>query len=142
MPTPSRALAARAATATLTLALAACTPAPTPADGPSSTAPSAATTGPTAASSTAAQLIVDIAIADGQVQPNGRKIDTTVGTTVVFNVTSDEEDEIHAHTSGDGYELEVKAGQPATGSVTLTSPGSFEVESHHLGKVIVILNAR
>ncbi len=61
---------------------------------------------------------------------------------MVLNVTSDEDDEIHAHTSGDGYELEVKAGVPASGSFTLTSPGSFEVESHHLGKVIVILNAR
>ena len=56
--------------------------------------------------------------------------------------SSDIDDEIHAHTGGDGYELEVKAGEPIAGSVTVTSPGSFEVESHHLEKVIVILNAR
>ena len=59
-----------------------------------------------------------------------------------MNVTSDEDDEIHAHTDGDGYELEVQAGKPAKGSFTIDSPGSFEVESHHLGKIIVILNAR
>jgi hypothetical protein len=57
-------------------------------------------------------------------------------------VTSDEDDEIHAHTPGDGYELEVSAGKKVTGSFTITSPGSYEVESHHLEKTIVILNAR
>jgi hypothetical protein len=60
----------------------------------------------------------------------------------VLNVTSDTDDEIHAHTGGDGYEMQVSAGKKATGSFTLTSPGSFEVESHHLEKTIVILNAR
>ena len=88
------------------------------------------------------ELTIDITIAGGKVDPNGKKIDVTVGTTVVFNVTSDMDDEIHAHTGGDGYELEVAAGKPTTGSVTVTSPGSFEVESHHLEKIIVILNAR
>ena len=34
------------------------------------------------------------------------------------------------------------AGKKVTGSFTITSPGSFEVESHHLEKTIVILNAR
>ena len=49
-------------------------------------------------------------------------------------MTSDEDDEIHAHTDGDGYELEVKAGKTAKGSFTIDSPGSYEVESHHLGR--------
>ena len=99
----------------------------------SSTSPTAEPTG---------ELTIDITIADGKVDPNGKKIDVAVGTTVVFKVLSDIDDEIHAHTGGDGYELEVKAGEPIAGAVTVTSPGSFEVESHHLGKVIVILNAR
>jgi hypothetical protein len=85
---------------------------------------------------------VDITVAGGQVTPNGEKLDVRVGQQVVLNVTSDEDDEIHAHTGGDGYELEVKAGVPATGTFTLDSAGSFEVESHHLEKVVVILNAR
>ena len=87
-------------------------------------------------------LTVDITIADGNVDPSGKKIDVPVGSTVVFKVSSDIDDEIHAHTGGDGYELEVEAGEPIAGAVTVTSPGSFEVESHHLEKVIVILNAR
>ena len=40
------------------------------------------------------------------------------------------------------HEIRIVAGEPIAGATTLTSPGSFEVESHHLGKVIVILNAR
>ncbi|GAB2574343.1 hypothetical protein GCM10009593_10710 [Microlunatus antarcticus] len=94
------------------------------------------------ASSTLAPLTVPITIAGGQVQPNGEKISASLGQQVVLVVTSDEADEIHAHTGGDGYELEVPANQPTTGSFTPTQPGSFEIESHHLGKVIVVLNVR
>jgi hypothetical protein len=57
-------------------------------------------------------------------------------------VTSDIDDEIHAHIGGAGYELQVKAGKPAKGELTVDSPGSFEVEDHHLEKITVILNAR
>jgi hypothetical protein len=64
-----------------------------------------------------------------------------VGQKVILNVTSDTDDEVHAHTGGPGYELQVKAGTPAKGEFTIDSPGSFEVESHHLEKIIVILNA-
>jgi len=85
-------------------------------------------------------LTIPITLAGGQVQPNGEKITASLGQQVVLVVTSDEADEIHAHTGGDGYELEVPANQPTTGSFTPTEPGSFEIESHHLGKVIVILN--
>ena len=92
------------------------------------------------ASSTAAPLTIPITIAGGQVQPNGQKISAALGQKIVLQVTSDEADEIHAHTGGDGYELEVPANQPTTGEFTPTQPGSFEIESHHLEKVIVILN--
>jgi hypothetical protein len=61
---------------------------------------------------------------------------------VILNVISDTDDEIHAHIGGAGYEMQVQAGSPAKGSFTIDSPGSFEVESHHLEKIIVILNAR
>jgi len=98
------------------------------------TAPSAS------ASSTLAPLTIPITIAGGQVTPNGEKISAALGQQVVLQVTSDETDEIHAHIGGDGYELEVPAGTPTTGEFTPSQPGSFEVESHHLGKVVVVLN--
>jgi hypothetical protein len=138
----------------LCLALSGCTSAPagtaTPAATPEITSasptaspPSSATaTGPETSSQPANEVTIDITIADGQVKPNGAKMQVEVGRRVVLNVTSDQHDEIHAHTSGDGFSLEVPAGRKVTGSFTLTSPGSYEVESHHLEKTIVILNAR
>jgi hypothetical protein len=126
-----------AAGAVVALTLAGCTSAPT---GPGTATPSAAASG--SASPSGQVLTLTITIRGGKVTPNGEKIDARVGQQVVMNVTSDIDDEVHAHTGGDGYELDVPAGKPTTGTFTLTSPGSFEVESHHLGKVIVILNAR
>jgi hypothetical protein len=87
-------------------------------------------------------LTINIVISKGKTTPSGEKINVRVGQQVILNVTSDPDDEIHAHTGGDGYELPVRAGTPAKGSFTLDSAGSFEVESHHLEKIIVILNAR
>jgi hypothetical protein len=87
-------------------------------------------------------VTIDITIAAGQVSPNGEKIKVELGQTIVLNVISDEPDEIHAHTEGDGYELEVPAGKKVTGEFAINGPGSYEVESHHLEKTIVILNAR
>jgi hypothetical protein len=87
-------------------------------------------------------MTIDITIANGKTTPSGEKINVPVGEKVILNVTSDTDDEVHAHIGGPGYELEVKAGTPAKGEFTIDSPGSFEVESHHLEKIIVILNAR
>jgi hypothetical protein len=87
-------------------------------------------------------LTINIEIAGGETVPNGEKINVGVGQKVILNVTSDTDDEIHAHLGEKDYELAVRAGSAAKGSFTLDSPGSFEVESHHLEKTIVILNAR
>ena len=115
------------------------TPAPSPvASSPAASSPAA----PSTSSSPATDAVsIDISISNGRVNPNGSKIDVKRGQTVVLNVTSDQDDEIHVHTS-DGYELEVKAGKPAQGEFVVTEPGRFEIESHHLEKIIVILNVR
>lgn len=98
---------------------------------------------PSAAEATAPdEVTIEVTIADGKVDPNGKKLDVEVGQRIVLFVTSDEDDEVHAHNGGDGYELEVEAGTKVRGEFTLDTPGSYEVESHHLGKTIVILNAR
>jgi heme/copper-type cytochrome/quinol oxidase subunit 2 len=104
---------------------------------------SAGTPDPTPSADAADRVVVDITIAAGKVTPNGEKVDVAVGQEVELNVTSDTDDEIHAHTDdAAGYGLEVKAGVPATGRFAVASAGSFEVESHHLEKIIVILNVR
>lgn len=129
------AAAAAAAVATLGL-MTACGSATSAGTAPGSSASSAA------ASGSVAPLTIPITIAGGQVRPNGTKITAALGQQVVLQVTSDEADEIHAHTGGDGYELKVPAGKPTSGSFVISDPGSFEIESHHLEKTIVILNAR
>ena len=136
-----RAAALLAVTVGLCLALGACTTSPTgEATAPSSAAVSSAPASGSAATPSA--LTINIRIANGKVDPNGKKIDASVGQEVILQVTSDMDDEIHAHTGGAGYEMEVKANEPTTGTFTLPGPGSFEVESHHLEKIIVILNVR
>jgi hypothetical protein len=145
-PSASRRHGRRAAALLAALALGstltACTSTAEPAAPEASTSAGTSSSAPSPSSAADAALRIDITIAGGDVTPNGQKLDVAVGQEVVLNVTSDEDDGIHAHTGGDGYELAVRAGEPATGSFTLTSAGSFEVESHHLEKVIVILNAR
>ncbi|MCW2811549.1 MAG: uncharacterized protein JWP61_2007 [Friedmanniella sp.] len=155
---PTRATVALGALV-LGLAVAGCTASPSGGSSTAPAAPSVSASGqitpgatatpastpagtPTASAAPAAAITLDITLADGQVSPNGKKLDVKVGDTVALSVTSDAADEIHAHTGGDGYELPVRAGQTTTGSFTITEPGSIEVESHKLGKTIVILNAR
>lgn len=120
----------------------ACTDAQTPPASP----PSAAANTPSGHANTTAQdrdaVTISIVIKDGNVSPNGDKMSIRKGDTIALLVTSDSDDEIHAHTGEDGYELEVRAGIPATGEFVAVETGSFEVESHRLEKTIVILNVR
>jgi hypothetical protein len=51
----------------------------------------------------------------------GEKINVPVGQKVILNVTSDTDDEVHAHTGGPGYELQVEAGTPAKASSPSTA---------------------
>jgi heme/copper-type cytochrome/quinol oxidase subunit 2 len=133
---------------TLGLLLAGCTstaePQASASAGGGPSASSSPATSPTTSSSSGNNntMTIDITIANGKTTPSGEKINVPVGEKVILNVTSDTDDEVHAHIGGPGYELEVKAGTPAKGEFTIDSPGSFEVESHHLEKIIVILNAR
>ena len=141
-----RRLGGAAAALVVCLGLVACGGPAEPGPVPSTASPSATsapTPDPTPSADAADRVVVDITIADGKVTPNGEKVDVAVGQEVELNVTSDADDEIHAHTDdADGYGLEVKAGVPTTGRFTVASAGSFEVESHHLEKIIVILNVR
>jgi hypothetical protein len=135
-----RRCAAAVAVLGLCLAVPACAgTAAAPGGGSSATSAASAST---STSSAAKAVVIDITIANRQVTPSGEKLNLSRGQTVIMHVTSDMDDEIHAHTGGDGYELEVSAGKPATGSFVVSDSGSFEIESHHLNKIIAILNVR
>ncbi|CAA9372147.1 MAG: hypothetical protein AVDCRST_MAG75-168 [uncultured Propionibacteriaceae bacterium] len=102
--------------------------------------PTAATTGTPSAQASA--VTINLTIGDGEVSPSGDRVDVAKGQTVILKVTSDSDDVIHAHTADEGIEIKVEAGMPASGRFVATETGSFEVESHHLGKIFVILNVR
>jgi hypothetical protein len=91
---------------------------------------------------TPSTLTIDITIADGNIDPTGLEVDASVGQGVILNVESDIDDELHAHMGLDGYALAVYSGQTTTGRFRLRAPGTFLVESHYLGKTIVIMNVR
>jgi len=91
---------------------------------------------------TPSTLTIDITIADGNIDPTGLEVDASVGQGVILNVKSDIDDELHAHMGLDGYPLAVYSGQTTTGRFRLRAPGTFLVESHYLGKTIVIMNVR
>jgi hypothetical protein len=88
------------------------------------------------------EVVVALRVVGDTITPSGERVELKRGQTVVLEVTSDIDDEIHAHTGGDGLEIPVKAGVPARGTFVAEQIGSFEVESHELGKVFVILNVR
>lgn len=127
-----------AAAAATTLLLAGCSSSPTNSGDPGSNGPSS-----TGSSSTAddAGTTINITLGpDGKVDPSGKKIDAKVGDTLTLVINSDHDDEVHIH--GIDVEIEVTAGETVTKEITLDTAGSFEVESHHPAKVIMILNVR
>jgi len=114
---------------------------------PSTTASAALptdTTPPTAggvSTNTAGQVVIDIVLRDGKVEPNGTRIDVQRGQTVVLRVISDHDDEVHVHVDP-SVELEVKANVFQQASFVASESGTFEVEAHHPQRTIAQLNIR
>ena len=105
--------------------------------------PAASPTAAGASSSHVARsLNIDITIRAGDVSPSGHKLDVIRGDTIELEIDSDQDDTIHAHTADGGYTVKVHAGQLARGQFTASDTGSFEIESHKLDKIIIILNVR
>jgi hypothetical protein len=113
---------------------------PSPSTSSASPAPSRPVNSPSTQEPVNEQVVIDITISGGKVNPNGRKVAVPLGSTVAVNVTSDVDDEIHAHLGENDFTLDVRAGQTEKGRFVANAPGSFEIESHELGKIIVILN--
>ena len=119
------------------LALSACTtgsPASSPTSGAvasSSVASAPMTSAPsTSTSATPANTtVVRVTIRGKDVSPAPGNVSVTLGTTLRLIVTSDHDDQLHAH----GFDVEValQAGQPTTLDLRATTPGIYEIETHH-----------
>lgn len=96
-----------------------------------SSAPSSQAAAPSAAPSPAVRVIT-AAYAGGEIDVESSRVTTSLGERVVLRITSDVAEEIHVH----GYDVyaDVPAGQSIDIPLTLTLPGSYEVELHDAGR--------
>jgi plastocyanin len=143
-------MAAVAAAAALTLA--ACSGA-TPAPAAPSTSSSSATTSASSTTSSASASpttsttsptssgrTLDITVSGRTVTPAPDQVDLPVGQTLILVVTSDHDDQLHAH----GFDVEVplKAGVPASITLTGKDAGVFEVETHEPALTLLTVAVR
>ena len=142
-----RRLTTAAVVAATAVALAACsngspTPAATtPATSASTSATTSATSSaPSATTSTTTGRTIAITVTGSAVTPAPAQVDLPVGQTLTLVVTSDHDDQLHAH----GFEVEedIKAGVPATIALTGKDPGVYEVELHHPALTLLTVAVR
>lgn len=98
--------------------------------GPAGPVASAAATNGTGGTSTAGapSRHLEVTISGTTVTPPPSQIELGIGQTLELVVTSDHDDELHAH----GFEVEaaLKAGTPTTVRLTASTAGVYEVETH------------
>ena len=86
-------------------------------------------------------VVVDIAIRDGEVTPQADRIEMKVGQRVTLHIASDAHETIHVHSEPE-QEFEVRDGDDVEKSFTIDVPGQVAVEAHHLDATIVQLVVR
>ena len=108
------------------------------------TASASATTGGSASSSPATEteqaVEISVAVTDGKVEPEPRRVEVAKDSQVRLIVTSDVDDELHVH----GYEVEaeLEAGRPTTVELVADQTGIFEVETHETELELLQLEVR
>jgi len=85
--------------------------------------------------------VIKVTFDGDTVTPNGERVEVSTGQDIQLDVTADVAGEIHVHSTPE-QELEYKAGQSTVTIDGIDQPGTVDVESHHLDKVIVQLEVR
>ena len=85
--------------------------------------------------------VIKVEFEGDTVTPNGDRVEVAKGQDVKLDVTADEAGEIHVHSSPE-QELEYPAGESTQTIKGIDQPGTVDVESHSLDKVIVQLEVR
>lgn len=85
-----------------------------------------------------APKVIEVTISGDSVTPNGERVEVATGQEIQLKVTADEAGEIHVHSSPE-QELEYQAGETTVTIQGIDQPGTVDVESHALEKVIVQL---
>ena len=92
------------------------------------------------ATGTGAVKRLEVTITGTTVTPPPAQVEVPVGTTLELVVTSDHDDELHAHGFDD--EATLKAGVPTTLRLTATEPGVYEVETHEPALTLLSIAVR
>ena len=82
--------------------------------------------------------VIKVTIEGDTVSPNGERVEVSTGQEVQLDLTADDAGEIHVHSSPE-QELEYQAGETTLTIKGIDQPGTVDVESHALEKVIVQL---
>jgi hypothetical protein len=85
--------------------------------------------------------VIQVTIKGDSVTPSGERVDVAVGQEIQLDVTADKAGEIHVHSDPE-QELEYEAGGSTVSIKPIDVPGTVDVESHQLEKVIVQLEVR
>lgn len=85
-------------------------------------------------------VVVEITFEDGQVTPNGERVEVEAGQPIDLEVTADARGSIHVHSDPE-HEFAFEEGTD-TFEMQIDRPGVVEVESHELEQVIVQLEVR
>ena len=86
-------------------------------------------------------VTIDIAIKDGKVTPQGKRVNVKVGQKITLHITTDVGEEVHVHSEPE-HEYELAAGDDVNESFTLKVPGQVAVEAHGLDVTILQLVVR
>lgn len=83
---------------------------------------------------------LEVTVTGTTVTPPPAQVDLAVGQTLELVVTSDHDDQLHAH----GFEVaaELRAGTPSTVRLTATETGVFEVETHEPALTLLTVAVR
>ena len=85
--------------------------------------------------------VVDIAVSNGTVTPQGDRVEMTVGQKVTLRIRSDADETIHVHSEPE-QEFEIGKGDDIEKAFTIDTPGQIAVEAHHLDVTILQLVVR
>lgn len=85
--------------------------------------------------------VIKVTFEGDSVTPNGDRVDVERGQEVELEVTADAPGEIHVHSDPE-QELEYEEGTTTVTIQGIDKPGTVEVESHTLDKIIVQLEVQ
>ena len=85
--------------------------------------------------------VIDVTVKGDSITPNGDRVQVSIGQEVDLEVTADAPGEVHVHSDPE-QELHYQAGTSTLVIKGIETPGTVDVESHTLDKVIVQLEVR